>query len=60
MKTKITITDLKGKTITKEVTIRQKDQFDALKKHRSQTFRNKKAYTRKIKHKGRFNAESSF
>ena len=59
MKQKISITGPDGKTISKEFNIRQKGQYDALCKHKSQVFKNKKAYTRKIKHKGRLSDESS-
>ena len=60
MKHKISVTGPDGKTISKEINIRQKGQYDALCKYKSQTFKSKKTYTRKIKHKGRLSDESSF
>lgn len=60
MKIKVSISDKENKTISKEINIRQKKQYDALRNHRSQIFKNKKAYNRKEKYKGRLFDESSF
>ena len=60
MKHKITVTGPDGKSVSKEINIRQECQYRTLCKHKSQVFKSKKIYTRKIKHKGRLNDESSF
>ena len=59
MKVKISVKSSDGKIMSKEMNIRQKAQHVALKQHRTQIFKNKKIYTRKVKHKGRLD-ESSF
>ena len=52
MKQKIKIIDkVTGKTLEKEVEIPNKDHFEVQLKTKSHIFKNRKAYTRKRKHK---------
>ena len=52
MKQKIRIIDkITGKTLEKEVTIRNRDHFETQRKYRAHVFRNRKLYNRKVKHK---------
>ena len=52
MKKKIRIIDKKsGKTFEKEVNVRNQDHFATQLKTRAHVFRNRKLYTRKVKHK---------
>lgn len=59
MKRKIVVSDKNGK-IEKEITVRQKGQYDALLKHKSTVFRDRTKYTRKVKHKKRIDDGSLF
>jgi hypothetical protein len=53
MKQKIKIIDkVTGKTLEKEVEIRNQDHFEVQKRTRAHIFRNRKKYTRKRKYKG--------
>lgn len=53
MKQKIKLVDkLTGKTLEKEVELRNRDHFDVQLKTRMHIFRNRKKYNRKRKHKG--------
>ena len=52
MKQKIKIIDkITGKTLEKEVNVRNRDNFEAQRKYRAHVFRNRKLYNRKAKHK---------
>ena len=52
MKQKIRIIDkITGKTLEKEVNIRNRDHFAVQLKTRANIFRNRKLYNRKVKHK---------
>ena len=52
MKQKIRIIDkITGKTLEKEVNVRNRDHFEAQRKYRAHVFRNRKLYNRKVKHK---------
>ena len=52
MKQKIRIIDkITGKTLEKEVNVRNRDHFEVQRKYRAQVFRNRKLYNRKVKHK---------
>ena len=52
MKQKIRIIDKKsGKTLEKEVNIRNQDHFETQRKYRAHVFRDRKLYNRKVKHK---------
>ena len=52
MKKKIRIIDKKsGKTLEKEVNIRNQDHFAVQLKTKANIFRNRKLYNRKVKHK---------
>ena len=52
MKQKIRIIDkITGKTLEKEVNVRNRDHFEMQRKYRAHVFRNRKLYTRKVKHK---------
>jgi hypothetical protein len=52
MKQKIKIIDkVTGKTLEKEVEIRNQDHFNVQLKTRAHIFRNRKKYNRKIKHR---------
>ena len=52
MKQKIRIIDkITGKTLEKEVNVRNRDHFEAQRKYRAHGFRNRKLYNRKVKHK---------
>ena len=52
MKQKIRITDkITGKTLEKEVNIRNRDHFAIQLKTKANVFRNRKLYNRKVKHK---------
>ena len=52
MKQKIKVIDkISGKTLEKEVEIRNPMHFEVQKRTRAQIFKNRKAYTRKNKHK---------
>lgn len=53
MKRKIKVKNLDGKEKVLEVVERAEDHFDAQRKFRKIVFRNKKAYTRKKKHKNK-------
>ena len=55
MKRKIKVVDkVSGKVIEGETEIRNLDHFDIQLRNRAQVFKNKKAYTRKKKHKNKF------
>lgn len=54
MKTKIKIKNFDGQEEVFEVNKRAEDHFDAQRKYRKITFRNKKIYNRKRKHKQKF------
>ena len=52
MKQKIKIIDkITGKTLEKEVNIRNRDHFEVKRKYHAHVFRNRKLYNRKVKHK---------
>ena len=52
MKQKIRIIDkITGKTLEKEVNVRNRDHFEVQRKYRAHVFRNRKLYNRKVKHK---------
>lgn len=52
MKRKIKIIDkVSGKVIEKEIEIRNQDHFEIQLKNKSHVFKNRKKYTRKLKHK---------
>ena len=52
MKQKIRIIDkITGKTLEKEVNVRNRDHFEMQRKYRAHVFRNRKLYNRKVKHK---------
>ena len=52
MKQKIKVVDkVSGKTLEKEVEIRNQDHFEVQLRTRAHIFRNRKAYNRKKKHK---------
>ena len=52
MKQKIKIIDkITGKTLEKEVNVRNRDCFEMQRKYRTHVFRNRKLYNRKVKHK---------
>ena len=52
MKQKIRIIDkITGKTLEKEVNVRNRDHFETQLKTKANIFRNRKLYTRKVKHK---------
>ena len=52
MKQKIKIIDkITGKTLEKEVNVRNRDHFEAQRKYRANVFRNHKLYNRKVKYK---------
>ena len=52
MKQKITIIDkITGKTLEKEVNVRNRDHFETQLKTKANIFRNRKLYNRKVKHK---------
>jgi hypothetical protein len=52
MKQKIKIIDkVSGKVLEKEVEIRNQDHFNVQLKNRAHIFKNRKKYTRKLKHK---------
>ena len=52
MKQKIKIIDkITGKTLEKEVNIRNRDHFETQRKYRANVFRNRKLYNRKVKYK---------
>ena len=52
MKQKIRIIDKKsGKTLEKEVNVRNQDHFEVQRKTRAHVFRDHKLYNRKVKHK---------
>ena len=52
MKQKIKVIDkVSGKTLEKEVEIRNQDHFEVQLKTKSHIFKNRKKYTRKLKHK---------
>ena len=52
MKQKIKIIDkITGKTLEKEVNVRNRDHFAVQRKYRAHVFRNRELYNRKVKHK---------
>ena len=52
MKQKIRIIDkITGKTLEKEINIRNRDHFETQLKTKANIFRNRKLYNRKVKHK---------
>ena len=52
MKQKIRIIDkITGKTLEKEVNVRNRDNFEVQRRYRAHVFRNRKLYNRKVKHK---------
>ena len=52
MKQKIRIIDkITGKTLEKEVNVRNRDHFETQLKTKANIFRNRKLYNRKVKHK---------
>ena len=52
MKQKIRIIDKKsGKTLEKEVNVRNQDHFEVQRQTRAHVFRDRKLYNRKVKHK---------
>ena len=52
MKQKIRIIDkITGKTLEKEVNVRNRDHFEVQRKYRAHVFCNRKLYNRKVKHK---------
>ena len=52
MKQKIKIIDkITGKTLEKEINIRNRDHFETQLKTKANIFRNRKLYNRKVKHK---------
>ena len=52
MKQKIRIIDkITGKTLEKEVNVRNRDHFETQLRTRANIFRNRKLYNRKVKHK---------
>ena len=52
MKQKIRIIDKKsGKTLEKEINVRNQDHFETQLKTKANIFRNRKLYNRKVKHK---------
>ena len=52
MKQKIRIIDkITGKTLEKEVNVRNRDHFEMQRKYRAHVFRNRKLYNRKVKYK---------
>ena len=52
MKQKIKIIDkITGKTLESEIEVRNRDHFETQLKTRANIFRNRKVYTRKVKHK---------
>lgn len=54
MTRKIILTDIKGKAHEKEFNVRNEGLLVARQMNRASTFKNKKAYTRKEKHKNNF------
>ena len=52
MKQKIKIIDkITGKTLEKEVNVRNQDHFETQRQTRAHVFRDRKLYNRKVKHK---------
>ena len=54
MKRKIILTDIKGKVHEEEFNVRNESLLVARQMNKANTFKNKKAYTRKEKHKNNF------